>query len=428
MNRPVARRGGPNFTTHDDDEGESGGYGLVGNFPDCGAMSTEEEEDYLPDTMKAAFGATSDDVVQLNKIAYNKTIIGELVQKVSLRRLNEIINKKIFKFRTAKFFSFVKIKKKVFIEKIQSFGGDFCQYEDDIMTILKDDYLYIIRVEARQDLVITFLTVYASSQEALDSSLKVFSDTFSEYQGEEELYCELCWLIQSDGRTEEKFVREKLDDVIYKEAYPYIDVDNIIDSYLKGDEPILIFTGVPGTGKTRLIRYILKKISLRKRGDDVTRGYDDSVCKVMYTCSAAIIEEGKLFIEFLTEDHDVLVLEDIDNHLRPRTDGNTAMYGLLSSSNGLIVSTINSKKIILSTNLPGIDKIDDALIRPGRCFNIIQTRKLSWEEAKNFLKASDNEDKQLPEDKEEFALSELYHLIKYSTTETKYLKKKRVGF
>jgi len=428
MNKPtVARQGGPNFT-HDEEEP------LESDLPDSGEMTVEEEEDCVPDDWKGIFSVKSNDITQLSKIVYNKTIAGELVQRVSLKRFNEIISKKVFKFRSFKFFSFINVKKKVFFDKLQTIGGDFCQYEDDISTIVKEDHLYIIRVEARQDLVISYVTIYASSQEAVDGALKKYSDTFLEYQGEEDIYCELCWLIQSDGRTEEKFVREKLNDVIYKEAYPYIDIDAIIDSYLKGDEPILIFTGTPGTGKTRLIRYILKKISLKKRGDDnreagsVNAGYDNSVCKVMYTCSAAIIEEGKLFIEFLTEDHDVLVLEDIDNHLRPRTDGNTAMYGLLSSSNGLIVSTINSKKIILSTNLPGIDKIDEALVRPGRCFNIIQTRKLTWEEANNFLKASGNEDKKLPEDKDEFALSELYHLIKYSTTETKYQKKKRVGF
>lgn len=154
----------------------------------------------------------------------------------------------------------------------------------------------------------------------------------------------------------------------------------------------------------------------------------DSSCKAMYTCSAEIIEEGALFIDFLTESYDVLVLEDIDNHLRPRSDGNNAMYGLLSSSNGLLVSTINSKKIVLSTNLPGIDKIDEALVRPGRCFNIIQTRKLTWAESRTFLDASGNGDKALPEDKDEFALSELYHLIKYGKTDTKYQKKKKLGF
>jgi ATP-dependent 26S proteasome regulatory subunit len=40
-----------------------------------------------------------------------------------------------------------------------------------------------------------------------------------------------------------------------------------------------------------------------------------------------------------------------------------------------------NRKIIFTTNLPNIGSIDDALLRPGRCFATIQMRQLSGKEA-----------------------------------------------
>jgi ATP-dependent 26S proteasome regulatory subunit len=40
------------------------------------------------------------------------------------------------------------------------------------------------------------------------------------------------------------------------------------------------------------------------------------------------------------------------------------------------------RKIIFSTNLPNVGDLDDALIRPGRCFARIHVRNLSAAEAR----------------------------------------------
>jgi hypothetical protein len=45
------------------------------------------------------------------------------------------------------------------------------------------------------------------------------------------------------------------------------------------------------------------------------------------------------------------------------------------------------RKIVFTTNLHNIGDIDEALIRPGRCFAVVRTRGLSREEAVRFLAA-----------------------------------------
>jgi ATP-dependent 26S proteasome regulatory subunit len=43
--------------------------------------------------------------------------------------------------------------------------------------------------------------------------------------------------------------------------------------------------------------------------------------------------------------------------------------------------TTRNKKLIFSTNLPSISDIDPALIRPGRCYDIIHFDELNQEQA-----------------------------------------------
>ena len=51
---------------------------------------------------------------------------------------------------------------------------------------------------------------------------------------------------------------------------------------------------------------------------------------------------------------------------------------LLNLSNGVIY---NNTKLIISTNLSSVNKVDEALLRPGRNFAILEFRKLDGIEA-----------------------------------------------
>src|SRR5690606_2202324 len=59
---------------------------------------------------------------------------------------------------------------------------------------------------------------------------------------------------------------------------------------------------------------------------------------------------------------------------------------LLNFTDGVVATTT---KVIISTNLSSIDKIDEALLRPGRTYKILKFRKLSNAEANDARAALD---------------------------------------
>jgi len=164
---------------------------------------------------------------------------------------------------------------------------------------------------------------------------------------------------------------EIADDVLIDEAYPQLGapVAQFIERYLDAPETVLILLGPPGMGKTRLVRAILGAMSRRK---------EDSAL-VMYTADKSALEGDEIFVDFITGLHDAFIIEDADHLLQPRTDGNKNLHRFLMIADGVVRA--QSRKIIFTTNLPNIGSIDEALLRPGRCFATVQMRQLTRTEA-----------------------------------------------
>jgi len=164
---------------------------------------------------------------------------------------------------------------------------------------------------------------------------------------------------------------EIADDVVMDEAYPHLGapVAQFIERYLSAPETVLILLGPPGMGKTRLVRAILGAMSKRK---------EDSAM-AMYTADKNALEGDEIFVDFITGLHDAFVIEDADHLLQPRTDGNRNLHRFLMIADGVVRA--QNRKIIFTTNLPNIGSIDEALLRPGRCFATIQMRPLARTEA-----------------------------------------------
>ena len=122
----------------------------------------------------------------------------------------------------------------------------------------------------------------------------------------------------------------------------------------------------------------------------------------------------------------ILLLEDFDFHLNSRKDGNTIMYHLLGSSDGLIQS--RDRKIIISSNLPNLSNIDEALIRYGRCFGVMEFRKLTYEESTEFFKNNNKENLIKKLKAQDYSLAELYHILNSENKKGLDNKIKKVGF
>lgn len=178
------------------------------------------------------------------------------------------------------------------------------------------------------------------------------------------------------GLTNVSF-EELADPALIDEAYPSIEggVAAFIERYLAARDTILVLQGPPGTGKTRLVRAILAAMSRRKR---------DSA-NVLYTADRRAIENDEIYVEFLTGTHDALVVEDADHLLGARANGNRDLHMFLPVADGVVQAL--GRKIVFTTNLHNIGDIDEALIRPGRCFAVVRTRGLSREETIRFLTA-----------------------------------------
>jgi hypothetical protein len=164
---------------------------------------------------------------------------------------------------------------------------------------------------------------------------------------------------------------ELASDVVHDEAYPTLGapVREFIGSYLKAEETVLVLLGSPGTGKTKLVRSILGAMSERKNESAL----------VMYTADKRALEHDEIFVKFITGPYEALVIEDADHMLLARSDGNHDLHRFLAIADGVVRAV--GRKIIFTTNLPNINSIDEALLRPGRCFASVRTRPLSRGEA-----------------------------------------------
>ncbi len=195
---------------------------------------------------------------------------------------------------------------------------------------------------------------------------------------------------------------ENIDDSFLDEAYPFLgkSISDYVDEYIKSSDSVLLLIGKPGSGKTRFIRYLLKKLS---------KSFEDEYYKFCYTTDPEVLSNDKIFLDYISSKDSALILEDIDFNLKSRMSGNQFMYKLLTSSDGIIQD--NNSKIILSTNLPSTNDIDSALLREGRCFDVIHFRYLSLKESIIFLNKFNINPVENELTKNEYSLAELYRFV-----------------
>jgi hypothetical protein len=213
------------------------------------------------------------------------------------------------------------------------------------------------------------------------------------------------WRYALSNTTFDSMVTKLIPKKVYKEMYPKIKepLDDYYSRFIKSSSNILLLIGEPGTGKTTFINNLLVSQNLSS-----IVAYDERV-----------INSDSLYISFLEGDRSVLVLEDSDAFLSARKDGNSTLHKFLSVSDGLI--SLPNKKIIFSTNLDSINDVDPALIRKGRCFDIIKFGPLNYEEA---CALANKANLPIPKNKgAEYTLAELFN-----TGENESPKTNKVGF
>lgn len=175
--------------------------------------------------------------------------------------------------------------------------------------------------------------------------------------------------------------------------YPNIPqgADKFINDYINSPEPILILSGEAGLGKSALICEILRRINTRY----MYVIYDKEVMKDSDAYTRILDKPEKA----------VLVLEDAEDIVQSReTAANATMAKLLNMADGILK---NNMKIIFTFNNYNRDtQIDEALTRPGRCFEFLEFPKID----KNYAcQIAEKYNKTLDENINTYSLADIFN-------------------
>jgi hypothetical protein len=162
--------------------------------------------------------------------------------------------------------------------------------------------------------------------------------------------------------------RQAISDI--QKMYPYFEPRQLPAAFWQefkaSNSNVVLLIGPPGTGKSNWITELLHVANF---ADDNAHMADREDVLLNPSLADYIrgLRSGAIFV---TEDSDKLV--------EARDLGNSNMQAMLSAANGIVS---RDTKIIISTNLESLHKVDEALTRGGRCFDILEFKHLDLEQA-----------------------------------------------
>lgn len=171
---------------------------------------------------------------------------------------------------------------------------------------------------------------------------------------------------------------------------------------LEGSGRLVLWTGPPGTGKTFAIRALAKSWSPWCSAHliiDPERFFGD----VGYLISVLTGSHHNFFDADDEKKARLIICEDADDFIRAREEAGPGLGRLLNVGDGLLGQGL-STVILLTSNTP-VERLDPALVRPGRLLANLEFGRFTVEQARRWLG-----DPVAPIPRQGATLAELYEL------------------
>lgn len=275
----------------------------------------------------------------------------------NIHYISQVDGEKIFAFMKDRFATDIKnVHRTTWYKRIKrkfQFDMTIITMSNNCIVVLDEDYCQVLHDGNHPEFI---------------ESITVAALQFKEKQRRQPL--EINLIVQSKYSLELKAMeikRTKLDlNLFYNDDFT--EVDEIIRKRLskKNDKGIVLLHGLPGTGKTTYLRYLVGKIKKRV---------------LFLSPSVAGNLMNPEFIELLIDNpNTVLIVEDAENIIMDRKyNSSSSVSNLLNISDGLLADFLNVQ--LICTFNSALTTIDHALLRKGRLIARYEFGKLSVNKA-----------------------------------------------
>lgn len=310
-------------------------------------------------------------------------------------------------------FSEIIFYRKYITKLLEKNSDNITQFEEDDEFFRDDMATFVMLFTNELGVVITTSEIILYHNETtssdIDSILKKISRLFPKFIREKPNSIGLITVDSNFGFRTTVSELKKVDLDIkshYNDDFPpvYDDIISFLDSRGSG---LIILHGERGSGKTNFIRYLCqehpKHYIIVPNGIAPKLGMPD-------------------FLDYMQSNKDsVFILEDCEQLLMDREENNfnDAISTILNMSDGLLSDVFNAK--FICTFNADVEKIDQALLRKGRCFAKYRFDKLSAEKTGALLRSLGYD----VSEPEPMTLAEIYN---YNSRLCINSKRKKIGF
>lgn len=175
------------------------------------------------------------------------------------------------------------------------------------------------------------------------------------------------------------------DSGLIDELYEHIDPREMINAFYDAKDTILFMHGEPGVGKSYIVQYGIEYLSrtLKVFNPNAYEWRENKTPMIWYVKDLKVFGMDEFWSQLVAREPELVVLDDISSGIAPRNSGEEGNFveKFLSISDGIFrIRT----KFIFTTNLEK-ENIDQALLRPGRCFDYFNMKPLTGDYARRLM-------------------------------------------